>query len=118
MARTAQEILDHHNEAVFTENFKEIMKDYTDDSILITLYGILKGKDAIEDFFKNNLLKKMPNMKAVETPDNVLLVKEDTIMVRWSAESDLARIKNGVDTFVFIDDKIWRQTACFDIVQK
>ena len=60
----------------------------------------------------------MPNMKSIEKPDNVLLVEKDTIMIRWSAESDLAIIENGVDTFVFKDDKIWRQTACFDIVQK
>ncbi|MBN2324069.1 MAG: nuclear transport factor 2 family protein [Spirochaetes bacterium] len=118
MARTAREILEHHNKAVFSKNYKEIMKDYTDDSILITLYGIFKGKDAIEDFFRNNLLVKMPNMKAIETPDNVLLVEGDTIMVRWTAESDLGRIENGVDTFVFADDKIWRQTACFNIIGK
>ncbi len=118
MARTARQILHHHNKAVLSKNYKEIISDYAEDALLITPDGAFKGKRAIRDFLKNNFLKKMPNIKFIKASNNFLLIEEDTLLVRWSAESDIATISNGVDTFIFKDSKIWRQTGCFDIVSK
>jgi len=116
---TVEQLLDSHNDAVFKDkDFDKIVEDYAEDAILITLFGIFKGKDEIKGFFEDFLLKMMPNMKPIESESNKLLISEDTLMIRWSAESDIAKIAKGVDTFVEKDGKIWRQTACFDIVPK
>lgn len=55
--------------------------------MLITLYGVFNGKDAIEGFFKDFLLEKMPNMRPVESTSNRLLVSGNTLLIRWSAEN-------------------------------
>ena len=43
MERTLQEILDHHNEAVFSGDVEAMKFDYTDDAVLIGLGGVFKG---------------------------------------------------------------------------
>jgi len=115
---TVEQLLERHNKAVFSRDFDAIVEDYSDDALLITLYGIFSGRDAIKEFFKDFLLKKMPNMRPVESATDRILVSGNTLLIRWSAESDIATISNGVDTFIEKDGKIWRQTGCFDIVPK
>ena len=115
---TVEQLLESHNKAVFSKDFEKIIEDYSEDALLITLYGIFSDKDAIKGFFKDFLLKKMPNMRPIETTSNKVLISGNTLLIRWSAESDIAKITNGVDTFVEKDGKIWRQTGCFDIVPK
>jgi hypothetical protein len=45
-------------------------------------------------------------------------VEEDTLLLRWSAESDTGTITNAVDAIVLKGEKIWRQTTSFEIVSK
>ena len=117
MARTMQQILEHHNRAVLSGNYKEMLEDYAEDAVMITLEGVFRGKEAIKGVLEN-LLKNMPNMKPMETSGDKLLIEGDTLLLRWFAESDIATISNAVDTIVVKNDKIWRQTTCFEIVPK
>jgi len=116
--KTVEQLLESHNEAVFSKNFEKIVEDYSDDALLVTLYGTFKGKESIKAFFKKFLLEMMPNMKPVDSPNNKLIISDDTLIIRWCGESDIAKITDGVDTFIEKDGKIWRQTGCFDIVTK
>ena len=40
------------------------------------------------------------------------------LLLKWSAESDVAKMPQGVDTFIIRDDKIQRQTMWFTAVPK
>ena len=115
MPRTMEEILDHHNRAVLSNNYAEMIVDYTDDAILITLKGTYKGKDAIGRALQQ-LMRDMPNMKPVESTKNAMIIEGDTLLLRWSAQSDTGTITDAVDTIVRKGDKIWRQTTSFEIV--
>jgi len=117
MARTLQQLLEDHIKAVLSGNYEKMLEDYADDALMITREGTFKGKEAIKGVFEN-LINNMPNMKPVKTSDDRLLIEGDTLLLRWSAESDMATISNAVDTIVVQNDKIWRHTACFEIVRK
>lgn len=62
MARTPQEIFQHHAEALVAGDIDEIVADYTDDAVFITPRGVLRGKDGVREGF-TNLLKDLPNAK-------------------------------------------------------
>jgi ketosteroid isomerase-like protein len=117
MPRTVAEILDHHNRAVLSNNYAEMIADYTDDAILITLKGTFVGKKAIGRALQQ-LIRDMPHMRGVDSPTNAMITEGDSLLLRWSAESDTGTIKDAVDTIVFKGDRIWRQTTSFAIVPK
>jgi len=117
MKRTMMEILEHHNTAVLTDNYEEMIADYAEDAILITLSDVYIGQEAIGGALRR-LIRSMPNMKPIESPTNYLKVEGDTLLLRWSAESDTGRIENAVDTLVIRDGRVWRQTTSFEIVPK
>jgi len=117
MARTMMEILEHHNTAVLTDNYEQMIADYADDSVLITLSGVFTGKEAIGAALRQ-LMRDMPGMKPVEAPSNFLRIDGDTLLLRWSAESARGRIRDSVDTIVVRNGKIWRQTTSFEITPR
>lgn len=42
MARTPQEIFQHHGAALVAGDIDEILADYTDDAVLITPWGVTR----------------------------------------------------------------------------
>jgi ketosteroid isomerase-like protein len=117
MARTMMEILEHHNTAVLGNDYAEMIADYTEDAVLMTLSGVYTGKEAIGGALQQ-LMRDMPNMKPLESPTNVLKIEGDTLLLRWSAESDTGKILDAVDTIVLKGDRIWRQTTSYEIQPK
>ena len=55
MARTPQEVFDHHVQALGAGDLDEIVVDYSDDAILITPAGPIRGKDGIRAAFTQSL---------------------------------------------------------------
>jgi len=117
MARTMMEILEQHNAAVLGNDHEKMIADYADDSVLITASGVHIGKEAIGGALQE-LMRRMPEMKPIDSPTNFLKIEGDMLLLRWSAESARGTIKDAVDTIVVKDDKIWRQTTSFEIVPK
>jgi len=112
-----EEILDHHNRAVLSNDYAEMVADYSDDAILITLKGTFVGREAIGQALRQ-LILDMPNMRGTDSPTNAMIIEGDTLLLRWSAESDTGTITDAVDTIVLKDDKIGRQTTSFEIIPK
>lgn len=112
-----EEILDHHNRAVLSNDYAEMVADYTDDAVLITLKGTFVGKEAIGRALQQ-LIQDMPNMRGTDSSSNAMIIGGDTLLLRWSAESDTGKITDAVDAIVLKGDKIWRQTTSFEIVPK
>jgi len=117
MARTMMEILEQHNTAVLSNDYEKMIGDYTEDAVLITMSGVYIGQKAIGGALQQ-LMRDMPDMKAVESPKNFLKIEGDLLLLRWSAESSKGTIKDAVDTIVVKGDRIWRQTTSFEIVPK
>jgi hypothetical protein len=110
--RTPEEVFTHHAQALGAEDLDAIVMDYADDAILISPSGVLRGKDAIRQFFAD-LLQALPKAQwGVKTiyADNVLFLE-------WTADSARANVSDGVDTFLFENGLITLQTVRNTIVR-
>ena len=47
MARTPQEIFQHHAEVLIAGDIDGIVSDYADDAVFITPAGVERGKDGV-----------------------------------------------------------------------
>ena len=60
MARTPEEIFQHHAEVLVAGDLEGIVSDYSDDAIFITPNGVQLGKDGVRQGFVK-LLGDLPN---------------------------------------------------------
>ena len=106
MARSTKEVFEHHRDAILALDIEEGLKDYTDDSVFITLDGTFKGVEGVRGFY-NGMLENFPNITVTFVK---VAIEGDTVLLQWSADSDVARFPMGVATFIIRDDKILVQT--------
>ena len=59
MARSPQEVFQHHAEALGAGDLDGIVEDYSDDAVFITPDGIKRGEDGIREAF-TKLLAECP----------------------------------------------------------
>jgi len=60
MARTPEEVFQHHVQALGAGDLDEIVTDYSDDAVFITPAGVRRGKDGVRAGF-TQLLADVPN---------------------------------------------------------
>jgi hypothetical protein len=111
MARTPQEIFEHHATALIAGDIEGIVADYSDDALFITPRGVLRGKDGVREAF-TTLLGDLPDA-AWEVPTQIF--EDDILFIEWSATAEKSRVRDGVDTFVFRDDHIRVQTVRYTL---
>jgi ketosteroid isomerase-like protein len=111
MARTPQEIFQHHGAALVAGDIDEIVADYTDDAVFITPRGVLRGKEGVREGF-TLMLEDLPNAKW-EIPTQIF--EGDVLFIEWNAVSEATRAMDGIDTFVFSDDGIRAQTIRYTL---
>lgn len=110
-----QAVLDHHLAAFSAGDVVEILKDYTEDSELLTPDGSMKGLEAIAAFF-SEVFKIIPKGTALALKQ--MLVRENLAYIAWSCESSFVSIPLGTDSFVIQSDKIQYQTLAAHIIGK
>jgi len=103
-------ILMHHLTAFGENNHDEIMKDYDEESEILTLDGSIKGLKAIGAFF-TQMFVMIPKgcffeMKKLSVTDHVA-------HIIWASKSDVVSIPFGTDTFIIEDGKIKVHTVAF-----
>jgi pimeloyl-ACP methyl ester carboxylesterase/ketosteroid isomerase-like protein len=108
MNNTTEQILKHHLIAFGDNNLDEILKDYTEKSVILTPKGAIKGLTGIREFFKD--------FSSVIPTGSSFSMKQKTIegniaYILWSSKSNKAEIPMGTDTFVFDGDKIQYHTV-------
>jgi pimeloyl-ACP methyl ester carboxylesterase/ketosteroid isomerase-like protein len=108
MNNTVEQILMHHLIAFGDNNLDEILKDYTEQSVILTPNGAIKGLTEIRKFFKD-FFNMIPtgssfNMKQKTIEGNVAYIV-------WASKSKTTEIPMGTDTFVFDGDKIQYHTV-------
>jgi hypothetical protein len=102
MARTPQEIFQHHAKALVAGDLDEIVADYADDSVYITPSGRYQGTDEIRQAYVE-FLAGLPDAK-LDLPR--VIFEGDVLYLEWTAESPTVRVTDGTDTLVFRDDVI------------
>ncbi len=111
MARTPQEIFQHHAGALIAGDLEGIVEDYADDAVFITPQGVLRGKDGVREGFVR-LLNDLPEAKW-DVPTQIF--EGDVLFIEWTAESKATRATDGIDTFVFSGDHIRAQTVRYTL---
>jgi hypothetical protein len=111
MARTPQEIFEHHVNALGAGDVDRIMEDYAEDAFLITPQGTARGKAAIREAF-TGLLGQLPDAAWDIYTRNY---EDDILFIEWRATGQTARVTDGIDTFVFRGDHIRVQTVRFTL---
>ena len=110
MARTPQEVFDHHAQALMAGDLEGIVEDYADDAIFISPAGIKLGKNGVRQAF-TDLLADLPNADwSVKT-----LFQDDVLFLEWAAVSAATQADDGLDTFVFRDGQIRVQTVRYTL---
>lgn len=108
MNTITESVMNHHLKA-FTENdLSEIMKDYTEGSELWTPEGKVIGVAAITAFF-TEAFKLFPSGQTQFNLSQSIITNETGFIV-WNADSPVAHVPLGTDTFVFEKEKIVLQT--------
>ena len=114
MARSPQEIFQHHGEALMAEDLDAIVSDYSDDALFITPDGVQRGKDGVREGFVK-LIGDVPQAKW-ELPTQIF--EDDILLLEWKAESEKVKVEDGIDTFVFRDGLIRVQTVRYTLTPK
>lgn len=110
-----KDILMHHLTAFGNNNLEAIMKDYTEQSEVLTQEGPLKGLEAIRKFFEEFFIT-IP--KGSEFEMKQLTVTNNVAYIAWSSKSAVAEIPFGTDTFFLEDDKIRFHTVASYVLSK
>lgn len=114
MVRSTQQVFEAHMMAISNADFPKLMADYAAEAMLMTMDGAFVGPAAIQGFFEN-FFRSQPNRQVTF---GRRVVEGDTLLLEWSAESDVGRFPQGVDTFVIRDGQIQRQTTWFTFIPK
>ena len=112
-----QAVLDHHLAAFGAGDADEILKDYTDQSVLITPDGTIRGRDALRTAFSGFF----SGLFAPGTYDFVMdasHVEGEVAYIAWHANCASAEVALGTDTFVVRGGKIAVQTFAAKINPK
>jgi ketosteroid isomerase-like protein len=113
MARTPQEVFEHHAGALIAGDLDGIVEDYSDDAIFITPAGTKRGKSGVREGFVQ-LLSDLPSAEWNVKP----IFEDDVLFLEWSAESAATKADDGLDTFIFRDGLIRVQTVRYTIQHK
>jgi ketosteroid isomerase-like protein len=111
MARTPQEVFQHHAQALGAGDLDEIVADYSDDAVFITPAGVRRGKNGIREAF-TQLLADVPN---AAWDLKTQIYEGDVLFLEWAATSSATKVEDGIDTFVFQDGLIRVQTVRYTV---
>jgi len=114
MARTPQEVFEHHGEALVAGDLDGIVSDYAEDAVFITPEGVLRGKEGVREAF----VKLLHDLPSAEWELPTMLFEDDVLLLEWKAESATTKADDGIDTFVFRDGLIRVQTVRYTLVSK
>lgn len=109
---TTQAVLDHHLQSLGAGDVPAVIQDYTDDSVLLTPNGPVKGLKALDDFFRG-FLSAMP-----EFMGGLRMLRQDVVgEVAYIVWESPKYTPLGTDTFVIRNGKIATQTFAAHLPQ-
>ena len=108
--RTAEEIFAHHGQALGAGRLDDIIDDYGDDSILIVNDEVFRGRDGARVVF-TRLLEDVPESEW----DLDAVFADDVLYLEWKARSADRQVDDGIDTFIFDNNRIRVQTIKYSV---
>lgn len=106
---STEDVINHHLASFAAGDVEETLKDFTEESVLITPEGVIAGMDALREAFEDfysGLFR--PGTYTFEM-DRVE-IHGDVGYIVWHSSNEGAEVPLGTDTFVVEDGKIAVQT--------
>lgn len=114
--RSAREVLDDHLRLVNDWDFEtDLARNFSDDVVLLTGYGIFRGKDGVRQ--KVELLaEQLPGGRWTY---KTVMAEGELGFLEWTAESDDgARVEDGADSYLIQGGKIRAMTIHYTVIPK
>jgi ketosteroid isomerase-like protein len=105
---TTSQVLKHHWDAFQANDLEETMKDYTEESILITPDQTFNGLSEIRENFVFAFSVFPKDSSTLQLDKTV--VSGDVGYIIWKADAPKLNLTFATDTFIIHDGKIVRQT--------
>lgn len=102
-------VLEHHLHALGSGDLDAVLDDYTEESLLMTPDGALKGRAAIRAAFEGFLAGPF-KPGTYQFFADARTIEGEVAQIVWHANCADLDIVHGVDTFVVRDGKIAVQT--------
>ncbi len=106
MVGTTAAVLEHHLQGIFARDVDEIMRDYTEESVLISANGVAKGLEPIRGFFAYAVSVMTPEVLATAKTIRQEVYGEFAYVL-WSAAP---AVVIAADTFCIRGGKIVMQS--------
>lgn len=113
---TTENVFEHHWTAFTEQDLSGIMEDYTDESVLVTNMGTLRGLDEIEGLFDDFFAEFSQEGATIEKKRST--VEGDFGYIVWEAESPDNVYEFATDTFYIPEGAIRFQTFAGDVTPK
>jgi uncharacterized protein (TIGR02246 family) len=110
-------VIDHHFAAFAAADADEVLKDYTDESVLITPDATHEGRTAIRAVF-SDWFSGLFRPGTYELAVDALQIEGDVAYAVWHATCAAAAIPLATDTWVVRDGTIATQTFAAKIDPK
>lgn len=104
--RSTEQVVSHHNQAMFLRDLEQIMEDYADEAVLIDPSGVAKGKAAIRQSFAGLL----SNPHIVLAPPGKQVFEGELAYLVWSSEPGKPG-REAAETLIVRGGKIVAQTV-------
>jgi hypothetical protein len=91
------------------QDVRELMRDYHEDAELVAFDFVLKGKDAIRQYFEKGLIKR--SGKILDMTMEAYFESDDMILFTMSVKSEKLRIVVARDALYVKNGKIFRHIA-------
>ena len=110
-----EDVLTHHLTAFGNNDLDEILRDYTEDSQVLTPDGIVKGLASIRTFFEA-FFAVIPTGSSFAMQQKIIV--GNVAYIVWTSDSAVAQIPLGTDTIFFDGDKIKYHTVADYKIEK
>ncbi|WP_301926765.1 nuclear transport factor 2 family protein [Ferruginibacter sp.] len=113
---TAENVIQHHLQALGNNNLKELLNDYTEQSELWTQNGIIAGMENISSFFSYAFTLLPKDKSSLEIKK--MISKDEKVYIVWTADSPVINIPFATDCFEIKEGKITWQSTAFQTIEK
>lgn len=104
----SKQIVLNHLDSFFNQNIDSILSDYTDESIIITLWDTFKGLKEIRTYI-TEFVVFFPKRKTIFILDKISVEGELAYIV-WHAKTPEVHVSLASGTFIIKNGKILQQT--------
>ena len=111
-----EQVLDHHLKAFGDRDMDAILADYTEESVLLTPDGVLKGYKQLQPAFEGLFTEFAKPGANFEMKQRI--IEGNVAYIVWSAETADNIYELATDTFVIRDGKIAVQSFTPKVVPK